>query len=290
MVTPKVKPMAKGNPYMPTAGMGTTQTDEGQFWNDLAASNSSNRGPTIPNAPQGPDVLDEMGNLKSQYQVGARPDVTMKSNLPEFDTRYGGINLNKQGLEALRARALGTGDSPWAKLALEGQALDETTNRENAARQTGSAYGGAAANAAASGGLSRGAAERMASMRARDTGGAQQAVARGGASDRLGVRRQDQASRDAMLSALPGQEIQALQPEFQKAGAWASMAGQEQGRTADLDLANRTYQTSVEAGNKGGALSAMADKTKFGADRWSEMIKAYGADRTAKAIENSGKK
>ena len=282
-----VKPRAQGNPYMPQAGM---DTGEGQFWNDLAASSSSNRGPNIPNAPQGPDVLDEMGNLKSQYQVGARPDVTMKSNLGELDTRLGGINLNKQGLEALRARALGTGDSPWAKLVLEGQALDETTQRENAARQTGSAYGGAAASAAASGGLSRGAAARLAAARARGTGEAQQGVARAGSANRLGVRLQDQSSRDAMLSALPGQEIQALQPEFQKAGAWADMADSEQGRQSSLDLANRTYQTSIEAGNKGGALSAMADKTKFGMDRWQEMIKAYGADRTAKAQENAGKK
>lgn len=289
-VTPKVKPYAQGNPnpFMPTSGMG--MDDENQFWRDLEASNSGNRGPRIPGAPNYISSLDDAGNLKEQYRLTERGPVTMDSLLGDQATRLGGINLNTQGLEAIRSRALGTGDSPWAKLALEQQALDEAQQRDETSRRVGSAYGGAAARAAATGGLTRGAAERMALQRARGTAGAGQDVARGGSNQRLGIRLQDQTTRDEFLRGLPGQELQALEPEFRKASMWQELATGEQGRRMNLDLSNRDYATGIERSNKGGALEGLQGQNTYNLSRWQEMMKAYGADKTAKAIENSGKK
>jgi hypothetical protein len=71
---------------------------------------------------------------------------------------------------------------------------------------------------------------------------------------------------------------------------WQELATGEQGRRLNLDTANRAYATEIEARNRGLGVEGTREQNEYNLGRWQEMMKAYGADRTARAIENSGKK
>lgn len=248
-----------------------------------SASNSG-----MPKYPTLNSLLDEGGNLKSQYQLQARPDVGYQSQIGELDKRLGGINLNTQGIEKVREYATGSGPSAWGKLMEENQRMGEQDRRNQNAASNASAQSGAFSQLASKGGLSSGARERLALQGSRSLNASQQDIARQGQEQRIGIGGQDEAQRLQLLSQLPGMEVQALQPDFQKASMWGNLANAEANKQSDLALSNRAYSTDVEKLNKLGALqeNARLDQSNLGA--YSEAMKAYAANQQAKATAASG--
>lgn len=257
-------------------------------WQPGADGGSGQGSSGMPAYPTLNSLLDPSGNLKSQYQLQARPDVGYQSQIGELDKRLGNINLNTQGLQKVREYATGSGPSAWGKLMEEQQRMGEQDRRNQAAASSASAQSGAFSQLASKGGLSSGARERLAQQGGRNLSASQQDIARQGQEQRIGIGGQDEAQRLQLLSQLPGMEVQALQPEFQKTSMWGNLANAEANKASDLALQNRAYSTDVEKLNKLGALqeNARLDQSNLGA--YSEAMKAYAANQQAKATAASG--
>lgn len=217
------------------------------------------------------------GTLKDAYSLKGGPNVGFTSNLDSLNQKLGGINLNTDALQALRGEGLRSAGTPsaWGSMALNKAMSD-------AGAQGNSALAGGMSALASRGGINKGARERMAMKTGRDTMMAKQKVG-------MDVGMQDETNRLGILSALPGQEVQALQPELQKASMWSSMADTEAGRKQNLDLANRDYSTNVNKTNLQSLMGDVKGKQDFDLAKYQETMKAYGADRTATAQENAGK-
>lgn len=228
------------------------------------------------------------GTLLEQYRVNARPDVGFNSNMGELNSRLGAIQLDKRGLEALRERGLSTGDSAWAKLQLEKQAMEEQDAAGRAARTGRASTSSAMSDLARRGGLSGGARERLAESGARDMALAQQDNTRAGMMARLGIRSDDEDKRLDVLKQLPGMEVQALQPELQKTSMWGNLADSEASRRQNLDVSNRAYQTEVDKINIQNTLGAKSNEDAMRLAKYQEDMKAYSADQAAKAQAQSG--
>ncbi len=214
------------------------------------------------------------GNLKDQYQQKGPG-----SNISELDQRLGNINLNTQGLDALRARATGTGPSAWAQMAEQKQRMEEGQQRDQSAQQGAQAQAGARSQLAMRGGLSGGARQRLAMQGARDQTMAGQQIGAAGQTARANIGLQDEQTKNQMLSQLPGQELAALQPEMQKANAWQQMAQGEQGQAIQR-----------EQFNTNAALQQQENQNQANMGVYQEQMKAQAAERQARATEASGKK
>lgn len=233
-------------------------------------------------------MLDESGNLLSNFQIKKAGNVGFSSSLSDLDKRLSGIQLDKRGLEALRERGLSTGDSSWAKLMLEKQAMEEQDQLGKAVRENASSRAGAIGSLARSGGASSGARERLAAGGARDLDMARQDVGRSGMMARLGIRSDDENKRLDVLKMLPGAEVQSLQPELQKTSMWGQLADSENARRQNLDIANRAYSTEVDKLNIGNTLGVKQNEDAARLKKYEEDMKAYAADQSAKAQAASG--
>lgn len=214
------------------------------------------------------------GNLLDGYALEKAGALT-----PELQAMLAGINPDMRGIEALRNRALGTGPSTWAQLMLEkegverGERLDKTVNNANAARAT------AMRSLATQGGARGAARERLAGKASLAEMFGRQDVERQGQVDRTNIGIQDETQKLDLLKGLPAAEVAMLQPALQKAGLWANMA------TNDRDYASKVDSFNIQ--NKIGDVKGKQD---YNMGKYSEQMKAWAANRTAEAQENSGKK
>lgn len=217
------------------------------------------------------------GTLKDAFQLKGGPDVGFTSNLDQLNQKLSGINLNTDALQALRGEGLRQAGTPsaWGQMALN-QAMSSAGAQGNTALASGMSA------LASRGGINKGARERMATKTGRDTMMAKQNAG-------MTVGMQDETNRLGILSALPGQEVQALQPELQKTSMWGSMADTEAARKQGLDLANRDYSTGVQKSNLSSLMGDVQNKQNFDMSKYQEIMKAWAADRTANAQENAGK-
>lgn len=216
----------------------------------------------------------DTGLLQQKYQQQGPGSL-----IGQLDQRLAGVNLNTQGLEALRARALGTGPSTWAQMAEAKQRQEETQQRGQAAQQGASAQAQARAQLAMRGGLSGGARQRLAMQGARDQAQMGQQIGAQGQQARANIGLQDEQTRTQMLSQLPGQELAALQPAMQKASAWAQMAQNEQNQAIQREQFNTTA-----------ALQQQQNLNQSNMGLYQEQMKAQAAERQARATEKAGKK
>jgi hypothetical protein len=224
---------------------------------------------------QGPNRVTTKG-LKSEYMLN-----TPESNLAKLEQMLAGINLDTRGLEALRTeglRAPGT-ESAWATLAKQAQGLEEQKQMDTAARTGASQTASAFSNLARRGGVSAGARERIASGGALAQLRGRQEIAGEGSKARATIGLQDEGNRLDILKQLPGMEIAALQPAMAKTNAWTDLADRESGRKFD---ANRFNVTNL--------IGERDKKADYEMAKYGETMKAWAADRTATAQENSGKK
>lgn len=291
---PTYQQMYGGNPWMygPVAGQGYnaagSNSDQSDYEKELEDYRRSLIRTPQPNYVGARD--SDSGLLRGEYTLRAQPNVKFKSNLSDLNSRLAGINLNTQGLEAIRNRALGTGPSAWAQLMLEKQGIEQGTRLDELMKQSNAAQAAARSALASHGGLSSGARERLATKGMRDELMGRQAAGRAGQTERLGILTQDEQDRLNLLKGLPSMEVQALEPQFQKTNIWATLANSEAGRQQDLSLANRAYSTDVEKNNIDRLFADTQGYNKFQQDKWAKQMEAWGADMQAKAQEQAGKK
>lgn len=225
--------------------------------------------PTRPNY----GAISKNGVLGDQYKLGLSDQLT-----PDVQNSLSGINLNTQGLEALRGEALRTGPSAWANLMTQNQGVDEAKLRDQNMAKSASQSGSAWNQLAMRGGVGGGARERLATSAAGTANMAGQDIARAGSQQRLGIGTQDETNRLGILSQLPGMEVNSLNPAFQK----ATMMGQAK----QFDINNNTATNKFNLGN---VISDVQGKNSFDLNKYTEQMKTWAANRQADAQENSGK-
>lgn len=209
--------------------------------------------------PELTSLIDKnTGKLLSQYQLQARPDV--------------GFNYNRTALDELTNRGMSKGPSAYSNILMDKQRLGEEDALTRSARESAGASSYGFGQAAARGGLSSGARERLGAGAANQLSLARQGVLRQGMGERLGISAGDEAQKLDILKSLPGMEL-----------------GVTQGKT-NLDLANRAYGTDVDRLNIMGALGEVGRQDSNKLKEYEEKMKVYGAEKTAQAQENAGKK
>lgn len=223
-----------------------------------------------PNTPQEESMAQLAERLRPEFlnttDVGTGK--LKNSLMGDLQSQLGGINLNTQGLEAIRQRALSSGPSAWAKMAEQKQGLEEQQARNQSVAQGASAQAQARSQLAMRGGLSGGARQRLAMQGARDQAARGQQVGAQGQLARANIGLQDEQQRTSLLSQLPGMEVQSLQPQFQKLGAWQQLAQGEQ------NLAAQGLQAQNQANMQ----------------KYQSQLQAQAAEKQAQATERAGKK
>jgi hypothetical protein len=199
--------------------------------------------------PQYAGLSDEAGNLDAKYRVGAE------------QAKYG------QAGKSLISRATDTGESPWLKMQMEKQGLEQTNAMGNAAVQAQSQAAQARSNLAMRGGLSGGARERLASGAAQNAMMGQQQVANQGMQDRLGARISDEQIKTNLLGTAAGMENNMSQFNTgirQGANQYntQNLIGSRMGQGAfDMDLYKEQMRDRA-AGRSADAVAASAPKKK----------------------------
>lgn len=219
-------------------------------------------------APDGTvQYLDEEGRpAYPEYQAAYDPN-TMAME-PYTRNLAAGINLNTQGLDRYRGEALRSGPSAWSGLAGAGQDLQSIQAKNAAAQQSAGQTARAQAELASKGGLSSGAAaniQKQAGQNLLDMNQTINAQRQGGLLD---IAKTDEQNRIQRLGQLPGMELQALQPQFQKVNM--------------LNMAKENdVKNSIGEGN---------NRNQFNLGRYGEQMKGYAADKTGDAIAGSKNK
>lgn len=219
-------------------------------------------------------LMDPQGNLKGQYQLGAPEELA-----GQLDERLSGINLNTQALEALRGRGLSQGPSSWANYMLQKQGIEEQKSLDDANATSAAGAQTAWQQLAMRGGASGGERERIALASGRSLAEDRQKALREGSISRMGILGQDESTKLDILKSLPGMETQALQPALEKARMFSQAKGS--------DIANKMSQQQFNLSN----LIAERDKQKqFEQEQWKQKMAGWGAEQTARATEESGRK
>lgn len=230
----------------------------------------------------------ESGPAVPEYMKLVNPDGTLKSELqlkgpqsyiPELDQRLSGIQLNKEGLEAIRKRALSNEQSDWEKMMLGKQQVEEGAAMDKSAQEAAANASASLSQLAMKGGYSSGARERIASGSAKDMSLARQGVLRQGMLDRFTIGTKAEDQKLDLLKGLPGMEYQAVQPEFAKLDAWKSATEAEKAR--ELEVAKTNQAQGLER-------SRIEDLGKY--KNYEELMKKYAAEKTGQAQSQSGGK
>lgn len=186
----------------------------------------------------------------------------------ELNGRLNGIQMDKRGLNKFRGEALRTGPSAWASLATRQQGVEGAKARQDAAKAGAGQAAEARSALAMKGGLRSGASERIARDSMRNQLAMGQQIGQKESDNKLSIGMNDEQNRVNQLGQLPGMEIAALQPEFDKTKLW--------GQGKQYDIGNRINET---------------DKNNaFDLQRYHEEMQAWGANQQANATANSGKK
>lgn len=219
--------------------------------------------PLLGSTPQsrGLDYLQNMQNVGPGYVPSGAPTPPQFQSLLDRETglmpsQYLRTNqLNTQGLEAIRGRALSTGPSAWAQMRGQELATEETQGMNRLAAQAQGANAAARASLARRRGLSTGAAERLAQGGQRNTLLARQGATLAGQQARQGLATEDERMRSNMLMQLPGMESQA-----------------------------EGVRQNVEASNIGAALGEVNAKRAADQAAYQAQMQAWAAEQQAKAI------
>lgn len=181
--------------------------------------------------PQRPDLLDNSGLLRPQFQSNTNYTGDIEAKL---------AGLKSPGYDAYSQMALSQGFSPWV-------GLQTDQLRQEAGRQRGAvdasaqgAYASGVSQLGQSGGVRGGARERLAKAAQLQAMQAKQGINANLGNQIGGVYQQDVQNRQNMLAALPGMEQNRNQFQI---NAWAAARAQdEQNKINDRNLALQTAQ------------------------------------------------
>jgi hypothetical protein len=116
-----------------------------------------------------------------------------------------------EALQALKTQAFAEGDSPWAKMQLQKQEMEQSKSMNDAAAAQAQGIAQAQSGLMRQGGLSSGARTSLAKQGARDLMMARQGVAGQGAAQRLDIQEQDLGRKQDLLGKFGAAETQANQ-------------------------------------------------------------------------------
>lgn len=206
------------------------------------------------------------------FQGIANPNGTLR---PEFElSPWQQVAADTAALDVYKQTALRDAgvDSPFAKLALERQQLEQAASADQAGQGASNSMLQAASRLAQSGGVSGGARERLARQGAQAGFIQRQGVERQGSLDRLGIRSQDEQNRLQGLQSLQGMQNQQADIQFKN----------QQQAANNMQLNVQARQKEQEA------------KRLFDINRYNEQMRAWAAgksaDAQARAAGGGGKK
>lgn len=243
---------APGVGAMTGSGEGSSAASAGgDYWTNLKQD------PNYSDMPDRPSFIQDYDpNSMSLFNMEA-------PGINAIDTS--GIN---DAMSAYRQNALRTGPSQWANLATKESNLEQKQAQDQAMDNARGQTATARADLAMHGGLDSGARERLARSGQTAAIDASQKIAGQGIQNRMQIGMNDEQNRISQLGALPGMEVQALAPQFQK----QNMLNQAMG----TDVAHEIGENEAQ--------------NLFNMQNYHEQMSAWGANRQANATENSGKK
>lgn len=203
--------------------------------------------------------------LSPEWQGIANPDGTLKS--PYELAQWQQVTPDTQALDIFKQTALrqAGAESPYAKLALERQQLEQAAQADQAGQGAANTMLQAASRLAQSGGVSGGARERLARQGAQAGFIQRQGVERQGMFDRLGIRTQDEQNRLAGLQSLQGMQNQQADIQFKNQ--------QQAANNMQFNVTSR--QKEQEA------------KRLFDVNKYNEQMRAWAAGKAADAQRNA---
>lgn len=212
--------------------------------------------------PEYGSIMGSDGTIQDKYKLNAQP----------YIDQIKGVQYDSSGIDAIKARALATGDSPWAALQRQQNEMARQDNMGRVGTQANSALAQARSGLAMRGGLSGGAGASLARQNMRDAMAARQGINRQDMQNQLAVGIKDQEMKDNFLSQLPGAQNAAFNAKLGQAQTAAQM-----GLGADqFNLQN--------------SLSEISNKRQWDLDKWMKEMEVEANERTAVATENAGKK
>lgn len=193
--------------------------------------------------------IEKRAGVKApQYESLRGPDGQLRADFKYDPTKSAAfLKLQEQAMSA-------PGESPWAKMQFEKQALEEQGLMDQTAASQAQALAQAQGQLMRQGGLSSGARTRLASQGAKDMMLAQQQARRAGMMDRLGIGEQDIGRQQDLLGRVSSTELEGQGQNLQ------SMLGDVKGKQA------------------------------FDMERYGQQMAAYGAEQTARGQEKAAKK
>lgn len=259
-----------------------------------------------PGRPEFGTVRGPDGNIKDIYKLNP---YTMKGvSDVGFDSQYGdisnlwdGVNLNTEALEALRGEGLRTESSTWANQQKEKLGLQSMDLLDRNADQMSSANAQAMDSLAMSGGLTSGARTSLAKDMQRGMNQGASSIRRGQMLGDLDIDIQDEGNRLQILQALPGMELQALQPDMTRAQTLGDTLMRENQMNLDRQFRNRANTLDTQRFNAGqktdarkyninNAINDQLAENAYDLGAYNEVMKAWAANKQADAQAGAGKK
>jgi hypothetical protein len=228
-------------------------------------------------------------------------------NIKAPERKYTGFS----GGENLKALGeLGRGEtSPWEKLALEKQDLEQKSAIDAAARQSAGSAAGARASLAMRGGLGSGAATSLAKAQMAQQNMGQSSAMQQGALERLGIKSEAAKQRQSALSTASDLESNIGMTEAERSlkGGMADVGtaldvaktntatGLDVNRfniNTGLDVAktNAAQNMASQQFNVGNTLGEASAQRNFDLDIFKQKMAGYGAEKTAQGLAKGGKK
>lgn len=196
----------------------------------------------------GGDSVTTMGGIEKRYGIERPQYESLRDESGALKSQFAYDPSKSAAFSKLREQAMAQpGDSPWAKMQLEKQGLEQSGARDQAAQSALQGVAQQQSNLARFGGISGGARERLAASGARGLARSQQDVARQGMMDRLGITEQDIGRQQSALGAVGQEEL------------------------------------TGQAKNIGALTGDVSGKSSFDMERYKEQMQAMAADKTANA-------
>jgi hypothetical protein len=192
------------------------------------------------------------------------------SMAPQVQQELSGIDMSglNNAVTNFQDMAQRQGPSAWAQLAGQQQNALAQNEIERGQNQANAAEAGALNNLAMTGGLSSGARERASLAGQKNMLDMSQNVQRQNALNQLQIGVNDQQNKMQEMGMLPGMELQALQPQFQKQNILQNAQQQ--------DIANQMNENQYQ--------------NEWNQNLYNQQMQAWAAGKQANATMNSGKK
>lgn len=242
--------------------------------------------------PEFDSIRDAEGRLRNQYWINRPQDLEVQTMLNPREIDVNAFSADRRALNAMRDRALSEGNSPWANLQLQSQAIDEADARSRAGRAGAGALGTAQSSLAMRGGMASGARERMARAGAMDLAAQRQGIGQEAARRRLDIGIADDQQKMNLLSQIPGLDLgfanQRAGLEQYNIGNKFDADRMNVANVMQKDMFNRQMQFDVDRQNQAQQLADLANVNNMRLAKYNSQMGAIGGEEQARALAAGG--